>query len=799
MSQLTKPSTAGDRRRAPTPFDALALDEWTRELAFISPVFSPPARPSRAQAMPLVPSHHATSSSGLAGAVHSAGSDRSDAAEWGAASRASKTLGAVQADLHGSMRSIEAAAGVGPRPESLPSEDHLNEASTLKNPGANTVGNAFESPEIVGNLLDFDWQASFDELSATVNAYEPQGQLTIDAPSQQAGDFSIPPAPCPEEETTTVLTPPNPTASVVPPAPTQGPSPASYLSPPEPVLHPGVKRKAGSDAASPTTDDTDLRSQRRPSQDALERSRPSKTGWRSASATGQSAMSAIPRMEDRRSRDDPSAFVGTPPESDARGAAKSALAHSIAGSRHSFADIPQILPHEKVFPIQIGSELFRLSGASISSDAPSYFSQFFGQQLYEKGDDAGSIRTLYIDRDPATFRDISRHLQGYRVIPRDGSHYVRLFADAQFYYLPRLIAQLFESDIFIQIGDGNFQIPRDIFASPGDSPNYFSLGFAVFFAAPEDVFPGLRREGLLRPPSIPPPIVPHRSATVFAQLLHLLRGYPLQIRDDSHRAELLRDCKYYQFKGLEQKLIPHEISYNLRRARSEIVIRLEDLRQSGVSFVAETTPSDRSPTVGWVNYSRPFVDERSYELVVEVAGERTKLNLRTMRATFQGDTNARISSLFQVIANKMNLPTEQPLGLLMLQGGASRTSVSPGNTPLSDDEVKIRIERDAHVLLDGEIYRPGPGERRASDEDAVGESSAGEATSASTEPPRKRARRGSMDDFGEWVVRRGQWRLRVQPQPDSSRGGMEVVMMAVKLDAYSGEKHRNAHRTFLSG
>ncbi len=31
-------------------------------------------------------------------------------------------------------------------------------------------------------------------------------------------------------------------------------------------------------------------------------------------------------------------------------------------------DIPHILPHEKVFPIQIGSELFRLSGASLSSD-----------------------------------------------------------------------------------------------------------------------------------------------------------------------------------------------------------------------------------------------------------------------------------------------------------------------------------------------------------------------------------------------------------------------------------------------
>lgn len=31
-------------------------------------------------------------------------------------------------------------------------------------------------------------------------------------------------------------------------------------------------------------------------------------------------------------------------------------------------EIPNVLPHERVFPIQIGSELFRLSGASISSD-----------------------------------------------------------------------------------------------------------------------------------------------------------------------------------------------------------------------------------------------------------------------------------------------------------------------------------------------------------------------------------------------------------------------------------------------
>ena len=42
--------------------------------------------------------------------------------------------------------------------------------------------------------------------------------------------------------------------------------------------------------------------------------------------------------------------------------------------RRTLAEVPQapmLLPARKVFPIQIGSELFRLSGASISSDGQS--------------------------------------------------------------------------------------------------------------------------------------------------------------------------------------------------------------------------------------------------------------------------------------------------------------------------------------------------------------------------------------------------------------------------------------------
>lgn len=43
------------------------------------------------------------------------------------------------------------------------------------------------------------------------------------------------------------------------------------------------------------------------------------------------------------------------------------------------------------------------------------------------------MRTLYIDRDPDTFREIALHLQGYHITPKDGEQFVKLFADAQFY------------------------------------------------------------------------------------------------------------------------------------------------------------------------------------------------------------------------------------------------------------------------------------------------------------------------------------------------------------------------------
>ncbi|RDW85902.1 hypothetical protein BP5796_04227 [Coleophoma crateriformis] len=465
-----------------------------------------------------------------------------------------------------------------------------------------------------------------------------------------------------------------------------------------------------------------------------------------------------------------------------------------AGSRRKNSDSPPVLPHERVFPIQIGNELFKLSGASISSDA----------EAEESGEENPNIRTLYIDRDPVTFKDISRHLQGYHIQPRDGAHFVKLFADAQFYSLPRLISQLYEENIFISIGNRDFQIPRHLFSDPGNSPNYFSLGFAVFFSTPTEVFPGLDRDGLLRPPSIVPPSVPNRSAEIFAEILHLLRGYPIHIRSEEHREELLRDCRYFHLKGLEQKLIKHNISFNSARQKKEICLRIEDMRQSGISIAPPNFPipgSSTPPFSGYINYARPFVDDSPYELVLEIGGECTKLHLHNMRAEFFGEGKKRISRLFEVIAAKLNMGTSQPLGLLMKNGGASSQPASPGNTPLSQDQVRVCLEPESHIVVDGQTWNGSPTGAGKSRGPVYVSSGDDESTTGSViaSPPRKRQRQDDGPSAAEeesWLVRKGLWRLRVQHR-SGGKGPVECVLVAVKLDCFQSELGRNSQRGFL--
>ena len=418
--------------------------------------------------------------------------------------------------------------------------------------------------------------------------------------------------------------------------------------------------------------------------------------------------------------------------------------------------------------------------------------------------------------------------------------------------VPRLTKQLFKSDIFIRIGDTPFQIPRDTFSAPGDSPNYFSLGFAQFFSTPSEVFPGLDRSALLRPPSISPPSVPNKSGEIFGELMKMLQGYDIEIRNDVHRAQLLRDARYFHLKGLEQRLIPCDISYNLKRQQSEILLRLEDIRQSGVSFTPDPLPSpDASstsntrsstaglsasqapslssepthPRSGFVSYARPYTDDhsRTHILILETStSESTTLYLPatpptttttsssssspppfSLRATIHLSTLSRITSLFSVIAAKMGLPATQPLGLMYLQTGrgVAAQPVSPANSGVSEARVRVRLDAECALEIDGaeaEVVchgERGRGVRLVESARWVWGSGAGTGSGGSSDS--LSAANAEAHEV-EWVVKRAHWRVRVEAvQAEGGESRMQVVLCPVRLQAFTAERRRNAARGFL--
>jgi len=239
-----------------------------------------------------------------------------------------------------------------------------------------------------------------------------------------------------------------------------------------------------------------------------------------------------------------------------------------------------------------------------------------------------------------------------------------------------------------------------------------------------------------------------------------LRGYPLHIRNEEHRAALLRDCRYFHLRGLEQKLIPYQITTNPFSQRSEIVVRLEDVRPSGIQSAYDTASGSLTAS-GMVTYQRPFVDENAADLVVEIGDETSLIHRESMRADFIGLSKQRITSLLQTIGKKMNLPDKHP--------------------PLGQVPIKIRVDRETDLTVDGDHdtqhLTVGPRVE----------------TSADDAPPTKRPRSDATAD-GPWVVRTGQWRLQVQTGPT---GAYEVVLVAVKLDVYTSSQVRNRSRTFL--
>ncbi|EDO17722.1 hypothetical protein Kpol_1033p27 [Vanderwaltozyma polyspora DSM 70294] len=269
---------------------------------------------------------------------------------------------------------------------------------------------------------------------------------------------------------------------------------------------------------------------------------------------------------------------------------ESANSEKSAGNDDLREPIPQLLPHQKMYKIQIGSELFKVSGASLSSDGPSYFTEYFCKNS-DKSDDV-----LFIDRSADIFSRIYQHLQGYAIPIKDEIEYTMIFSDAMYYHLPRLISILSETEYFYtNVGGQTFKFPKKLFCRKGDSPNYFHMTTGVHnLDLTKFVELSLKQ---LRPPPMSPPYIA-RSPHYFSDLLSLLSGASFEM-DDEKRKSLIKECRYYMFLNLEQRLIKAKVIFNPLTQLEDILLDMVDLNKRYV--VTPDVPVEDTPDSDYMN------------------------------------------------------------------------------------------------------------------------------------------------------------------------------------------------------
>jgi hypothetical protein len=135
----------------------------------------------------------------------------------------------------------------------------------------------------------------------------------------------------------------------------------------------------------------------------------------------------------------------------------------------------------------------------------------------------------------------------------------------------------------------------------------------------------------------------------------------------------------------------------------------------------------------------------------------------------------------------MGLPATQPLGLMYLQtgSGVAAQPVSPANSGVSERRVRVRLDTDCALEIDGQPAEIG-----------VDETSGQFGIWKSTSKALVWSGKGDGEET-EWVVKGAQWRLRVEPVEYDGERRMQVVLCGVKIEAFSVERRRNVERGFL--
>lgn len=304
--------------------------------------------------------------------------------------------------------------------------------------------------------------------------------------------------------------------------------------------------------------------------------------------------------------------------------------------------IPCILPHDNTYTIQVGDNRFLLSGASLSYDSPSYLTDFF---LENKG-----TKTLTLDCSPKVFEKICTHLQGYSIEIEDDYEFIYLLLDASYFRLRKLKERLLMEPFHITVGGKKFKIPKEILTQKGNYPNYFSIIYHSLL-----IDPFVSNDLFIKPPPLNP-YESHRSSLLFGELLYGLYGNEIEIRSEAHRRDLLKECRYYQFFALEQRLIKCKIYQNPFTRREEIVINYKSVKGSGL--LNETNGLVGGPDNGFafIKYSRPFVDGNIFrDLIIQIDSAEVDLmvnvSLRFTSLLILGETATTLKNLLAKVTD----------------------------------------------------------------------------------------------------------------------------------------------------
>ncbi|KAF3913145.1 hypothetical protein AA313_de0203127 [Arthrobotrys entomopaga] len=206
------------------------------------------------------------------------------------------------------------------------------------------------------------------------------------------------------------------------------------------------------------------------------------------------------------------------------------------------------------------------------------------------------------------------------------------------------------------------------------------------------------------------------------------------------------------------------------------MLRIEDIKPSGLNFALDS--SDKM--LGFVTYARPFNDDTGRELILEISNEHVLVSSVTLTATFKEDTKKRIAAIAKLIFGKLSSANDTTPRKL------APSLVGQIYNPTLEPTLRVIVDDDTDVVLDGRTWGGPPSEHMHL-----------EFENPMQGPRPLKRRRTSLDSPGSadtWTIKKGLWKLQILEFPDNK---VELMMKAIKLDAFSGENGRNQARTFL--